>query len=378
MDCKFEQRRGREAPGRVAVLILLFAMGTVSLSAQSARQLVQQGNESYQQEQYDDALKAYEQAAEVEPDAPGVWFNKWDALYQQGEFDKAIDAYEQAALRSQDPSLEARSKFNQGNASFRGGIAKQQEDPKQALASVERGVRLYQDALKLDPKLNDARHNVEVARRVMKALIEQMQNQPQQPGDKQQDDKSEEQDPQEQLEDLINQQQQASEQSADLSEQQQSQGKSQQTQQQSQQLADQQQKLNEQTEQLADQMESQSKQGEQQQAGEQAKEHLDKAAEKQKQAEEQLRNEQAADAKQSQEEAREELEKAMQAMSGEEGEGEEQEQEQAQQQKPSPEEQQKRDEAMKDAEDILNEERANKQQRAQRAMVRIRPAEKDW
>ena len=101
------------------MLIPLFVVGVVSLPAQSARQFVQQGNEAYQQEKYGDALTAYEQAAEVEPDAPGVWFNKGDALYQQGEFEKAIDAYEQAALRSQDPSLEARSKFNQGNASTR-------------------------------------------------------------------------------------------------------------------------------------------------------------------------------------------------------------------------------------------------------------------
>ena len=66
----------------------------------------------------------------------------------------------------------------------------------------------------------------------------------------------------------------------------------------------------------------------------------------------------------------------MQAMSGSAQEGNE-EQQRARQQS-SPEELRQREQALQDAADILNKERANKRQRAQRAMVRIRPAEKDW
>ena len=289
-----QEIRLRTTPKRLCALALLLVAGSFLAHAQSARQFVQQGNEAYRQENYQDALEAYEQAAEVDPDSPRIWFNKGDALYQQGEFEKAIDAYEQAALRSQDPFLEARSKFNQGNASFREGVNRQQQDPRQALSSIEKGVRLYQDALKLDPTLNDARHNVEVARRVMRAMIEQMQNQPRQPGQQQQDDKSEQQDPQEQLADLIQRQQQAAEQSKDLADQQQSQGNSQQVRQQSQALAEQQQKLNEQTQQLADRVDSQSHPAEQQQSAEQAQQHLENAAAKQEEAEEQLHGQQIA------------------------------------------------------------------------------------
>ena len=287
--------RPRTTLNRLCVLALLLVAGGLLAHAQSARQFVQQGNEAYRQENYQDALEAYEQAAEVDPDSPRIWFNRGDALYQQGEFEKAIDAYEQAALRSQDPFLEARSKFNQGNASFRNGVNRQQQNPRQALSSIEKGVRLYQDALKLDPTLNDARHNVEVARRVLKAMIEQMQNQPRQPGQQQQYDNSEQQDPQEQLADLSQRQQQAAEQSEYLADQQQSQGNSQQVRQQSQGLAEEQQKLNEQTRQLADRMDSQSQQTEQQ-AAEQTQQHLENASAKQEEAEEQLREQQISDA----------------------------------------------------------------------------------
>ena len=349
--------------GSLAIIPLLCA---IPVNAQSARNLVQQGNQAYESGNYKDALDSYEEAAALEPDSARIWFNKGDALYQQGEFDKAADAYEQAALRGEDSRIEALSKFNQGNASFRGGIELAQENPKQALAGIERGVRLYQDALDLDPSLNDARYNVEVARRAMKALMEQLQNQPQQGGQQQSDD-SQGQDPQEQLEDLAQQQQQAAGQSGNLSRQQQSQGNSSQVQQQSRSLADQQQELTEQTQQLADQMDSQRKD---------AQEHLENAAEKQRQAEEQLRNQQLADAKASQEQASEEMEKALKSLSGEEEEGDEQQQ--ANQQRPSPAEQQKQDEALKNADDILNQERANRRNRASRTMARIRPVEKDW
>ncbi|MCI0441369.1 MAG: tetratricopeptide repeat protein, partial [Chloroflexi bacterium] len=69
---------------------------TPQAQAQSARSLVQQGNQAYESKNYQEALDAYEKAAEIEPDSPRIWFNKGDALYQQGEFEKALDAYEQA------------------------------------------------------------------------------------------------------------------------------------------------------------------------------------------------------------------------------------------------------------------------------------------
>jgi Ca-activated chloride channel family protein len=340
--------------------------------AQSARSLVQQGNQAYESKNYKEALDAYEKAAEIEPDSPRIWFNKGDALYQQGEFEKALDAYEQAALRGDDPRIEALSKFNQGNASFRGGIERAQEDPKQALAGVERGVRFYQDALKLDPALNDARHNVEVARRAMKALREQMQNQPQQGGQKQ-DDQSEQQDPQEQLKDLIQQQQQAADQSKSLSQQQQSQGNSEQVRQQSESQADQQQKLGEQTQQLSDQMDSQSQQGSQQQGAQQAQQHVNNAAAKQQQAGQQLRDQQLADARPAKEAMMNSIKRSV--LNGEQEDSVEQQQQQAAQPKPSPEVNRKRARRSRMPKTFARS--APIANTAEGDMARIRPAEKD-
>ena len=216
-------------------LLLLAALSPAR--AESARALVSEGNQAYAAREYQDALNAYEEASKTRPDSPRIWFNKGDALYQQGQFRGAMDAYEQAALYSKDTGLAARGRFNQGNASFRDGIQQGQANPSQAVASLEKGVRLYQDALKLDPALDDATHNIEVARRAIQMLREQMKNQPQQGDqDKDSEDKQSDQDAA-----ANNQQRQKGEQD-DSSEQQQEQQKEQNQQQQSQAGAEQQKK----------------------------------------------------------------------------------------------------------------------------------------
>ncbi len=138
--------------------------------ADAARSLVARGNRAYQSGRFDQALEAYQQAARLRPEAAEVWFNLGNALYRRGDYQAAIDAYEQAAVRSRGKALEARSKFNQGNACLRQALAGAEANPAQAIEGLQAGVRLYQDALKLDPSLHDARHNLEVARRLMKQL----------------------------------------------------------------------------------------------------------------------------------------------------------------------------------------------------------------
>ena len=254
--------------------------------AQSARALVEQGNQAYQAEDY----KA------------------------------AGDAFEQAALRGSDPAIEALSKFSHGNAAFRQGVEQQPADPRQALQSVEKGVQLYQDALKLNPGLNDARHNIEVARLRMRDLLEQLKNQPQSPsqggeGEKQPEG---EQDLSEKLQDLVQKQQRAAEQSREASEQQKQEGQSQAMQQQAKDLADQQKDLEKQTRQLSRDMDRHEQQGQisktQQAQQDQAREDLQQAAAEQRKAGKDLEEGDFDQAQASQEEARKKLEDALQAM----------------------------------------------------------------
>lgn len=207
-------------------LLLIAALSPAQ--AESAKALVSEGNEAYAGRRYQDALNAYEEASKTRPDSPHIWFNKGDALYQQGQFSSAMDAYEQTALHGNDAGLAARGRFNQGNALFREGVQQGQANPSQAVESLEKGVRLYQDALTLDPTLDDAGHNIEVARRAIQMLREQMEKQPQQ-GDQDKDSKDEQSD-----QDKADDDQQQQGEQDDSSQQQQEQQKEQNQQQQSQ------------------------------------------------------------------------------------------------------------------------------------------------
>jgi len=167
-------------PIRLLLCLVTAALLGPLAYAESARSLVKRGNEAYSKKNYSEALNAYQQAEKLHPNSPRVLFNKGDALYRKGDFQKAMEAYEQAAALSRDSKLEAWSKFNQGNAAFRQGLRQAQANPSQALDSITRSVRAYQDALHADPSLNDARHNIELARRVIEQLRRQLKKQPRQ------------------------------------------------------------------------------------------------------------------------------------------------------------------------------------------------------
>ncbi len=167
---------------RCELVLFLAAALAPAASGESARSLVSKGNEAFEKGNYQEALALYEAAGREKPDLPAVWFNKGDALYRQGRFDEAADAYEQAAMLSDDAWLQARSKFNRGNAEFRKGLAAAQADPVRAVDALEQSVRDWRDALRSDPSLDDARHNIEVARIFLDRLRQQLRKQPQRAG----------------------------------------------------------------------------------------------------------------------------------------------------------------------------------------------------
>ena len=391
-------RRSGSTLGYIPVAVLRlqligFLLFPCLLVGQSARALVEQGNLAYAAEEYEQALEAYEQASELEPDSAHIWFNRGSTLYKQGDYKAAGDAFEQAALRGSDPAIEALSKFSHGNAAFREGVGRQQTDPRQALQSVEEGVQLYQDALQLDPGLNDARHNIEVARLRMRELLEQLKNQPQSPSQGGEGEKQPpgEEDLSEKLQDLVRKQQQAAEQSQEASEQQKQEGQSQEMQQQARDLADQQKDLEEQTRQLSREMEKKEQQGQtsktQQAQQKQARQDLEEAAGRQRQAGKDLEKGDFDQAQSSQEQARKKLEDALQAMGGkpqdsEEGDDKRQPQPQPSETartEPSPAEPgSEAAQQQQTARDILDKEKSDRQQRQSGLTIKIVPVDKDW
>ncbi|MBP6838902.1 MAG: tetratricopeptide repeat protein, partial [Kofleriaceae bacterium] len=121
------------------------------------------GNQAYAQGRFADAIEAYERArARGEVDRAGLDYNigtsKLRMAEAGGDGGDAVRTEGLAALErattSTDPQLRAQAHYNRGNALL-------PSEPAKAIES-------YKQALREDPDLNDARHNLELALRRMK------------------------------------------------------------------------------------------------------------------------------------------------------------------------------------------------------------------
>lgn len=158
--------------GRGRLVVGLAALLPILTGDQAAERAVREGNALYQAGQYEAALRAYEAAARAVPDSATIHFNRGNALFKNRDQEAALDQY-LAALASEDPGLAGRAKYNIGVIKYREALAAAQryED---ALALVKTAVGYFRDSLKLDPGLDDARYNLELAYRFQHQIEQQL------------------------------------------------------------------------------------------------------------------------------------------------------------------------------------------------------------
>ena len=128
-------------------------------------------NEAYQKGEYAAAEQAYRQAIQQDPDDARLYFNLGSALAQQGKFDEAVSAYEQFKERTNDPVERSKADYNIGN------IFGNQE-------KWDRASQQYRQSLRQNPSDPEAKHNFELANRML-----QQQQQNQQQNDQNKDDR---------------------------------------------------------------------------------------------------------------------------------------------------------------------------------------------
>ncbi len=158
----------------------------LSANAESPRELIQQGNQHYAGGRYAEALKCYEQAAagQVSP-PPELLHDLAAAHFKLGQLEEARDLWVRIK-EAGDASCEARTRYNLGNCDYAEALTAAPQNPQQALDRLGEAADQYRAALQLNPRLTDARANLELAQRLKQQIEEQMQNQPQtQPSQKQ-------------------------------------------------------------------------------------------------------------------------------------------------------------------------------------------------
>ncbi|MFA5147400.1 MAG: tetratricopeptide repeat protein [Candidatus Omnitrophota bacterium] len=132
----------------------------------SARDDVRRGNLLYNNKEYKEAARKYEDALSEEGLSGMAHFNLADAHYQEKKFKSAIDNFNKAIASGQE-SLIARADYNIGNSLYRLGDAIKAKDAEKAKDYFESALRFYKRAMELDPSDRDAKFNYEFVQRHM-------------------------------------------------------------------------------------------------------------------------------------------------------------------------------------------------------------------
>lgn len=367
-------------------ITVIFFISNITFAESTAR-LIDMGNKSWLAGDYDEAIKNYDEAAIDSPESPYIYFNKGASLYKMGEYIAAIDEFEMAALKSKEPEIESKSKFNLGNCAFREAERQMDSDLKKALELCQKSILHYQDALKLIPDFKEAAENIEIVRLLMKNILDEIKK-------KEEESKQQEQQAKQNAEDLqklIERQEKALEKNRQISS---SKTDKDEKKKNLDQLADEQKSLTSDTQKLTDKIKNQTD-SQNQGAENQALTHLNNAVKEQTAAEINLKNYAAPNAEKNQENAVQELKDALtppeqnQQQGGQQKEQEQQgrqvqqkdqdkQENEGHSQDQAQNEEQAAQKANEDAQDILDEEKENKKQRQVRTSGGYRDVEKDW
>lgn len=136
------------ASGALPAIALIVACASAEYAA------TEDGHEAYAAGRYDDALASYRDAEAVAPDAPEPPYNIGNTLHQLGRYEEATVASTTAMTASVDPLLFSRAAYALGSHAF------QRND-------LEAARDAWISVLLRDPSDADAKHNLELALRLL-------------------------------------------------------------------------------------------------------------------------------------------------------------------------------------------------------------------
>lgn len=162
----------------LTITLLLLAFQP-SVSAQASRHQLREGNRQYNKERYDQAEIAYRRALERDTTDARGQYNLGSALYRQKKYNDAARHYEQVTTDQKlSDKRRAKAFHNQGNSLLNDAIAGSSESfDSNSQQKLQQALASYQEALKLDPKNDDTRYNLALARRLLQQAQQQQQQQ---------------------------------------------------------------------------------------------------------------------------------------------------------------------------------------------------------
>jgi len=374
--------------GRKIILVFLLVLLPAQwVRAKSVQTSVAQGNSMYSKGNYNEAINKYDEALLEKPQALEPKFNKANSYYRLDDLAGAMDLYKEVAAESRDMKLVTRARYNLGNCHFQQGLKQRDSNLEKALEGLKNSIGHWRQVLDIEPENEKAAKNIEVARLIIKDIIDQLNKQREQ----QQQQAAKQKQMQEKLKELLERQRALAERTqetksqvekGDISQEQAAKDYAEQAGKQSQ--------LRDETEQTSHQFRFQDPNAPPQPQLQQAADELDEASVSQVEAEERLNASGGTKAKESQDKAVEHIENALKALS----EGSQQQQQQGPQQQKQQEQQdpneardpnerrqpkeQKAHAPDATAEQILDKEQRQRKQRQMLQRARYQKVEKDW
>ncbi len=150
---------------RLIFFALLF--GVFRLSAQTENKFIAEGNEAYKLQQFSKAATSYRQALQENPGNTTAIFNLGNALYKNQQYDEAIKAFEDLQEKTDDKLLQSQAVYNKGV------ILTHQK-------KLEESIDAYKQVLRMNPADTLGRENLQRALNEKQKQDQQQQQQQQQ------------------------------------------------------------------------------------------------------------------------------------------------------------------------------------------------------
>ena len=160
-----------------AVLLLLVAM---SVSAQTDRQYIRQGNKQFNAGDYPNAEVSYRKAVEKNPKNPQAVYNLGNALMAQKKDSAAIEQFQNASKLETNPLRKYQSFHNMGVIC-------------QSHKMYGEAIEAYKNALRLNPADDETRYNLILCKHEKEKQDQNKQNQDQNKQDQKKDDQKDQQ-----------------------------------------------------------------------------------------------------------------------------------------------------------------------------------------
>jgi Ca-activated chloride channel family protein len=173
--------------GKHSIVLVSFFSLLMFQSAwgQSVPLTIRQGNKLYVDGDFTGAIDKYDQALVEDSRAAEPKFNKANSYYRLDDLDNAMELYRQVAAESRDMGLVTKARYNLGNSRFQQGIKQRDSNLQKAVEELETSIGHWRSVLDIEEENEKAARNIEVARLIIKDIIDQINKQkdPNQPPD---------------------------------------------------------------------------------------------------------------------------------------------------------------------------------------------------